>query len=147
MVLLINCIKINPQQKNTFTLCKQLNRLVLKSLKTKRSRLKLKKKNSSGWTKNFYFVSGQARAEIFLYCRLSRAEVVPIWARPGLINMARADLYLTQWNVVGEIFLQLSANHYLSSSIEFNGVLYHTDFKCPTERNHQALDQESGVAN
>ena len=55
-VVLINCRKINHQQKNTFIMSEQLNGLVLKSLKTNR------KKNwlSWAWSKILNFATGRA---------------------------------------------------------------------------------------
>ena len=45
-VVLINCRKINHQQKNTFMMYKQLNGPVLKSLKSKWSESGKKKKKA-----------------------------------------------------------------------------------------------------
>ena len=59
-VVLIICGKINHQQKNTFIICKQLNGLVLKSIKP--SCLDRNwKKNCLGWAraKIFNFVPGR----------------------------------------------------------------------------------------
>ena len=64
-VVLINCRKINHQQENTFMVCKQLNGPVLKSLKPKRSWLKLEKKLAGPGSGQNCFETGRARAEFF----------------------------------------------------------------------------------
>ena len=61
-VVLINCRKINYQQRNAFIMYKQLSGSVLKLFKPKRSGLKSEKKKWPGRAQAniFYFVSGRA---------------------------------------------------------------------------------------
>ena len=109
-VVLIIYGKINQQQKNTYIICKQLNGSVLKLLKPsflgwnreKKKKISLAEPGpkfcisflagpGSGQNFNFSFGLGRARAKMFFFMSgRDRSHVDQ--ARPGLENLARADL-------------------------------------------------------
>ena len=82
MIVLINYRKINHQQKNMFIRCKKLNGPILKSLKSKLSRVKSAKNWPSRPIPRFCILfSAKARHLLKFY----------VYFMPGLKNLAHAD--------------------------------------------------------